>query len=156
MCHSKTDFIAGRVTCATVKPILLLLSLLVTQANKLYCSSRYLCHRLTKCVPRHATCDAFKPILLRYLCHSQNNFIALLATCAIQSSQFCCWSCKRECVTSKRSNYFALISSQWPSHCETNRFIFVHCIVRMSSRRLMKTKSTSYQNWTSRACCLMN
>lgn len=89
MCHSQTDFIAGRVTCATVKPILLLLSLLVTQTNKLYCSSRYLCHGLTKCVPRHATCDTFKPILLRYLWHRQTNFITLLVP---QSKQFYCSS----------------------------------------------------------------
>lgn len=28
--------------------------------------------------------------------------------------------------------------------------------VRMSSKKLMKTKNTSFLNWTNRACCLMN
>ena len=116
MCHSPTNFITGRATFSTVKPILLLLSLLVTQANKLYCSSRYLCHGLTKCVPRHATCDTVKPILLRYLCHSQNNFITLLVP---QSKQFYYAACD----TAGQTNLIRLLVPQSKQFYCSSRYL---------------------------------
>lgn len=122
-------FVARHVTCATVQTILLLISLLVPQSPVFF---------LVMLLVLGANQFYWSS---RYLCHSQTNFVAGHAGGSVwRVSEVPC------------ADILAMIFSLW----NKQRWLCVYYAVRMLSKRLMKTKSTSYQNWTNKACCLMN
>ena len=82
----------------------------------------------------------------RFLFYRPTNFITRHVICATVQPNLLLVMQEGVC------DFLAMIFSLW----NKQRWRCVYYTVRMLSKRLMKTKSTSYQNWTNRACCLTN